>query len=85
MRLHEIEVVIWIVWLNMSASLSTTRIWQHDRVRASCLTTRSMTNQTKDDVCCACIADAANSCVAAHDPKEHRLYVCPRWFFFRLV
>ena len=76
MRLHKIEDSsvlngwLWIVWSNTLASPSIPRLWQHDRVRASCLTTRSVLNQTKDDVCCACIADAANPCVAITIPEN---------------
>ena len=56
-------------WLNLSASLSTPSTWQHDRVRASCLTTRPLcTNQMQDDVYCVCLVDAASQSVATHNP-----------------
>ena len=44
----------------ISASNLTSSTLSHDRFAGFCLTTRSYTNQTQDDVCCAHLVDAAN-------------------------
>ena len=63
--------------------LSTPRLWQHDRC-AGFLPhhTTLCTNQTQDDVYCACLADAANQCVAAHDPRSSPLACSPKLALF---
>ena len=44
----------------ISASILTSSTLSHDWCAGFCLTTRSYTNQTQDDVCCAHLVDAAN-------------------------
>ena len=61
------------------------RTQQLDRVRAACLTHDLVPNQTRDDVCCACIPGAANPCVAAHDPRNSPLACLPEIYFFFLA
>ena len=54
---------------NMSAHIRHHRTWQLDRVRASCLTTRSCAKSDVRYVSCTCIAWAVNPRVAAHNPR----------------
>jgi len=62
---------------HVSFTFDTIELWQDGRCAGfPPHHTTLCTNQTQDDVYCACLADAANQCVAAHDPHYWKFTAC---------